>query len=122
MANETNTKSEYTQRVEELAMQLKQNAEAQYGKSETGLIVISVNTEEGAGHDEVVLAMVGTKRACKLGLRLFATKYKNMSDVFSEVASEEARRRMLHLIGAALCDATAGEEPGDENAETKEEE
>lgn len=122
MANETNTKSEYTQRVKELTKQLMHNAEEQKDKSETGLIVISVNTEEGAGHDEVVLAMVGRKRACKLGLRLFANKDKDMSAVFSEVASEEARRRMLHLLGAALCDATAGEEPGDENAETKEEE
>ncbi len=122
MAENNNTKSEYTQRVEELTKKLMHNAEAQKEMSEVGLIVISVNTEPGAGHDEVVLSMVGRKRACKLGLRLFANKDKDMAAVFAEVVSEEARRRMLKCLGEALS-AAAGDEPaGEDETDTKPEE
>lgn len=121
MAEKNITKSEYTQRVEWLTKELMHNANAQKGKSDVGLIVISVNTEPGADHDEIILSMVGKRCACKTGLRAFADKDNDMSEVFAEVASDLAQRRMLKHLAKALS-AIAGDEPADEEEETKAEE
>lgn len=97
MAEETKSnKSEYTLKVEALTMELMKLAQAQKENAETGLIIISVNTEKGADHDEIIQCMVGRKRALTTGLLSFAdSKDKDMRRIFLDVAGRVASRQLL---------------------------
>lgn len=88
-------KSEYTQRVEAVAKELIALVESRKDESDTGLILISVNTEKGADKDEVVISMVGTGKKLRTGLRLFADQDPKMGALFDKVAAE---RVLLKLI------------------------
>ena len=88
-------KSEYTQRVEAVAKELIALVESRKDESETGLILISVNTEKGADKDEVVISMVGTGRTLKTGLRLFADQDPKMGALFDKVAADRALLKLL---------------------------
>lgn len=88
-------KSEYTQRVEAVAKELIALVESRKDESETGLILISVNTEKGADKDEVVISMVGPGRKLKTGLRLFADQDPKMGALFDKVAADRALLKLL---------------------------
>ena len=88
-------KSEYTQRVEAVAKELIALVESRKDESETGLILISVNTEKGADKDEVVISMVGSGRTLKTGLRLFADQDPKMGMLFDKVAADRALLKLL---------------------------
>lgn len=88
-------KSEYTQRVEAVAKELIALVESRKDESETGLILISVNTEKGADKDEVVISMVGSGRTLKTGLRLFADRDPKMGMLFDKVAADRALLKLL---------------------------
>jgi hypothetical protein len=88
-------KSEYTQRVEAVAKELIALVESRKDESETGLILISVNTEKGADKDEVFISMVGTGRTLKTGLRLFADQDPKMGALFDKVAADRALLKLL---------------------------
>ncbi len=89
-------KSEYTQRVEAVAKELIALVESRKDDgSETGLILISVNTEKGADKDEVIISMVGTGRTLKTGLRLFADQDPKMGALFDKVAADRALLKLL---------------------------
>ena len=88
-------KSEYTQRVEAVAKELIALVESRKDESETGLILISVNTEKGADKDEVVISMVGTGRTLRTGLRLFADQDPKMGVLFDKVAADRALLKLL---------------------------
>ncbi len=88
-------KSEYTQRVEAVAKELIALVESRKDESETGLILISVNTEKGADKDEVIISMVGTGRTLKTGLRLFADQDPKMGALFDKVAADRALLKLL---------------------------
>jgi hypothetical protein len=88
-------RSEYTQRVEAVAKELIALVESRKDESETGLILISVNTEKGADKDEVIISMVGTGRTLKTGLRLFADQDPKMGALFDKVAADRALLKLL---------------------------
>lgn len=71
-------------------------AKSQKDESDTGLILISVNTEKGADKDEVVISIVGSGRTLRTGLRLFADQDPKMGALFDKVAADRA---LLKLIG-----------------------
>lgn len=88
-------KSYYTRRVEAVAKELIALVESRKDESDTGLILISVNTEKGADKEEVVISIAGSGRALRTGLRLFADQDPKMGMLFDKVAADRALRRLL---------------------------
>lgn len=89
-------KSEYTQRVEAVAQEMMALVESKKdGGSETGFILISVNTEKGSDKDEVVITTVGPGRTLKTGLRLFADHDPKIGALFDKVAADRALLKLL---------------------------
>ena len=88
-------KSEYTQRVEAVAKELIALVESRKDESDTGLILISVNTEKGADKDEVIISIVGSGRKLETGLRLFADQDPKTKMLFDKVATGRALLKLL---------------------------
>ncbi len=78
-----NARSEYSQKVEELTLELMELAAQQQGKARTGLIVISVNEPEGSEKSENIISITGDKTALLKGICNFA-RQKETGELFHE--------------------------------------
>lgn len=77
------TRSEFSQKVEELTRELMELTAQQKGKAKTGLIVISVNEPEGSEKYESIVSITGDKRALLKGICNFAHQ-KETGELFHE--------------------------------------
>lgn len=121
MANEENKRSVFAQKAEALTKELMELTEAQRGTAETGVIVIAVNRENKADHEEVILSMTGTQKLLVAALTNFAEGDDNTRSVFYDTLKFLNFKRevgpLADKLAKIISDAKA-----DKKAETKEEE
>ena len=77
------TRSEYSQKVEELTRELMELTAQQKGKAQTGLIVICVNEPEDAEKSENIVSITGDRRAILKGICNFAHQ-KETGELFHD--------------------------------------